>query len=216
LRSGILIKYKIITKFEKKYKDMTDSKLAKYIVIVAASLIILTAFVVLKKDNEKPPVVTKVGRNIIIGDSHGVGISFITKNAKSESGLAKSGWTLSNVLNALKTKGVDKSVARVFISIGTNGQFSSKDDINTFVNTIKEKFPDATLYVYGGSYGWSGSTSTATLESRFSQYYKRFKDAGVYVLNSKLGYFKTDAEAHSVKTAQAKAIASEIDSLSLK
>lgn len=195
---------------------MNDSKLAKYVIIVAASLIILTSFVVFKKNPEKPPVVTKVGRNIIIGDSHAVGISFITKNAKAESGLAKSGWTLSNVLNALKTKSVDRSVARVFISIGTNGQFSSKDDVTTFINTIRAKFPEATLYVYGGSYGWSGSTSIPTLESRFAQYYKRFKDAGVYVLNSKLGYFKTDAEAHSVKTAQAKAIASEIDSLSLK
>jgi hypothetical protein len=83
-------------------------------------------------------------------------------------------------------------------------------------NSVRAKFPDATIYVYGGSYGWSGSTSIPTLESRFAQYYKRFKDAGVYVLNSKLGYFKTDAEAHSVKTAQAKAIANEIDSLSLK
>ena len=193
---------------------MTNSNVGKYVVIVAASLIILTAFVSLKKNNEKPPIVTKVGRNIIIGDSHGVGISFITKSAKAEKGLAKSGWTLANVLAALNTKPVDNSVSRVFISIGTNGQFSSTDDIKGFVNTIKAKFPNATIYVYGGSYGWSGTRSKATLESRFADYYKRFKDLGVYVMKNKLGYFTTDADAHSVKTNQAKAIAQEIDELS--
>jgi hypothetical protein len=37
---------------------------------------------------------------------------------------------------------------------------------------------------------------------------------GVYVLKNKLGYFTTDAGAHSVTTPQAKAIAKEIDDLS--
>ena len=33
-------------------------------------------------------------------------------------------------------------------------------------------------------------------------------------MKNKLGYFTTDADAHSVKTPQAKAIAQEIDNLS--
>lgn len=195
---------------------MKDYKIKDYLIIVSLAAIIIYAIEIskAKASSQKPPVISKDGRNIIIGDSHGVGISFITKNAKAEKGLAKSGWTLANVLTALKSKDVDKGVARVFISIGTNGQFSGKDDVITFINTIKNKFPNAMIYVYGGSYGWSGSATRSTLEDRFDKYYKRFKDLGVYVMKNKLGYFTTDADAHSVKTSQAKAIAQEIDNLS--
>jgi hypothetical protein len=195
---------------------MKDYKIKDYLIIVSLAAIIIYVIEIskAKASSQKPPVVSKDGRNIIIGDSHGVGISFITKNAKAEKGLAKSGWTLANVLTALKSKDVDKSVAKVFISIGTNGQFNSKDDVITFINTIKNKFPNAMIYVYGGSYGWSGSATRSTLEGRFDKYYKRFKDLGVYVMKNKLGYFTTDADAHSVKTSQAKAIAQEIDNLS--
>lgn len=193
---------------------MNEYKPKDYLLILVVAAIIIVGIESFKPKAESAPVVTKKGRNIIIGDSHGVGISFITKSAKAEKGLANSGWTLANVLAALNTKPVDNGVSRVFISIGTNGQFSSTDDIKGLVNTIKGKFPNATIYVYGGSYGWSGSRSRATLESRFADYYKRFKDLGVYVMKNKLGYFTTDADAHSVKTNQAKAIAQEIDELS--
>jgi hypothetical protein len=193
---------------------MTEYKPKDYILILVVAAIIIVGIESFKSKGQTPPVNQKKGRNIIIGDSHGVGISFITKSAKAEKGLAKSGWTLANVLAALKTKAVDNGVSRVFISIGTNGQFSPNDDINGFVNAIRAKFPNATIYIYGGSYGWSGSRTKATLESRFADYYKRFKDLGVYVMKNKLGYFTTDADAHSVKTNQAKAIAQEIDELS--
>jgi 23S rRNA pseudoU1915 N3-methylase RlmH len=195
---------------------MSGYKLKDYLIIGSAIVIIVYAIETFrnKAAAQAPPKVNKVGRNIIIGDSHGVGISAITKSAKAEKGLAKSGWTLGNVLAELKTKGVDNGVARVFISIGTNGQFSTSDDVATFINTIKAKFPQTTIYVYGGSYGWSGTRTRATLEDRFAKYYKRFADMGVYVLKNKLGYFTTDAGAHSVTTPQAKAIAKEIDDLS--
>jgi len=195
---------------------MEGYKAKDFAIIIGAVIVIVYAIETFSKKAaaQKPPVVKKDGRNIIIGDSHGVGISAITKSAKAEKGLAKSGWTLTNVLAALKGKGVDNNVARVFISIGTNGQFSASDDVTTFINTIKAKFPNATIYVYGGSYGWSGSRTRATLEDRFTAYYKRFADMGVYVLKNKLGYFTTDAGAHSVTTPQAKAIGAEIDDLS--
>ena len=195
---------------------MKDYKLKDYLIILGLAAILIYGIETFKAkaNSQKPPIINSNGRNIIIGDSHGVGISFITKNAKAENGLAKSGWTLANVLNALKSKNVDKTVSRVFISIGTNGQFSSKDDIATFINIIKAKFPNAMIYIYGGSYGWSGSATRSTIEDRFDKYYKRFKDLGVYVMKNKLGYFKTDADAHSVKTPQAKSIAEEIDNLS--
>jgi hypothetical protein len=195
---------------------MSGYKLKDYVIIGGAIAIIVYAIEKFrpKAAGATPPIVNKVGRNIIIGDSHGVGISAITKSAKAEKGLAKSGWTLANVLTALNARAVDNSVARVFISIGTNGQFSTSDDVTMFIKTIRAKFPQATIYVYGGSYGWSGSRTRATLEDRFAKYYKRFSDLGVYVLKNKLGYFTTDAGAHSVTTPQAKAIAKEIDDLS--
>jgi hypothetical protein len=151
------------------------------------------------------------GTNLVIGDSHGVMIGSKVKNAIVDPKIAKSGWTVSNLINALSNYPVSKDVAKVFISIGTNGQYNKNDKVETLVKTIKEKFPNANLYIFKGSYGWSASGNENAAKNQ-APYYQRFENVGVNVLNNGLGYFSTDAQAHSTSSSQAKAIISEINS----
>jgi hypothetical protein len=157
------------------------------------------------------------GRKLIIGDSHAVLIGSKVSNAKVDPLLAKSGWRVSNLMSALSGYPVTNDVCKIFISIGTNGQFSSSDNVEGLITQIRTKFPNAELYIYKGSYGWSGTGSQResilkSAKERYNPYYKRFQELGVNILNNGLGYFPTDASAHSVTSSQAKAIISEINS----
>lgn len=156
------------------------------------------------------------GKNLVIGDSHGVMIGSKVKNAIVDNRVAKSGWTVSNLINALSTYPVSNDVAKVFISIGTNNQYSKNDKIETLVKAIQEKFPKANLYIFKGSYGWSGRYGNPNADKDQTPYYQRFENAGVNILNNGLGYFATDAQAHSTSSSQAKAIISEINSYTNK
>lgn len=154
-----------------------------------------------------------IGRNLVVGDSHGVMIGAKLKNAKADPLLAKSGWRVSDVIKALSTYPISPDVANVFISIGTNGQYTKSDKIEDLVDLLEEKFPNAYLYAFKGSYGWSGKYGNPNAASDQIPYYQRLEDMGVEILKNGLGYFSTDAGAHSTSSAQAKAIISEINSI---
>jgi hypothetical protein len=172
-----------------------------------------------KKLTATAPKAPCIGRKLIIGDSHAVLIGSKISNAKVDPLLAKSGWRVSNLMSALSSYPVANDVCRIFISIGTNGQYSSSDNIEGLISLIKSKFPNAELYIFKGSYGWSGTTASQkesilkSAQSKYNPYYQRFEELGVTILNNGLGYFPTDAQAHSVTSSQAKAIISEINTL---
>lgn len=185
-----------------------------FLVTLGMAVLVLIA----KKMTAKTPKVTACfGRKLIIGDSHAVLIGSKVSNAKVDPLLAKSGWRVSNLMSALSGYPVTNDVCKIFISIGTNGQFSSSDNVEGLITQIRTKFPNAELYIYKGSYGWSGTGSQResilkSAKERYNPYYKRFEELGVNILNNGLGYFPTDASAHSVTSSQAKAIISEINS----
>ena len=152
------------------------------------------------------------GKNIVVGDSHAVMIGEKIKNGQADPILAKSGWNVKNVLNALVNYPVSPDVANVFISIGTNSGFNSTDKIEQLIQNLEQKFPNATLYAFRGSYGWSGRWENPNAAQDQIPYYQRFEDLGVTILDNGLGYFPTDAKAHSTSSPQAKAIIEEINS----
>lgn len=188
----------------------------KKLILVTLGMAVLV--LIAKKMTAKTPKATACfGRKLIIGDSHAVLIGSKVSNAKVDPLLAKSGWRVSNLMSALSGYPVTNDVCKIFISIGTNGQFSSSDNVEGLITQIRTKFPNAELYIYKGSYGWSGTGSQResilkSAKERYNPYYKRFEELGVNILNNGLGYFPTDASAHSVTSSQAKAIISEINS----
>ena len=159
------------------------------------------------------------GRKLIVGDSHAVLIGSKINGAKVEPRLAKSGWRVSNLMSALSSYPVTSDVCSIFISIGTNGQYSPSDNVEGLISLINSKFPNADLYLFKGSYGWSGTTASQkesilkSAKANYNPYYQRFEKLGVKILNNGLGYFSTDAQAHSVTSSQAKAIITEINSI---
>jgi hypothetical protein len=186
------------------------STLKKFILIsIGMGVLVLISQKIFSLSIKKNPF---LGRNIVIGDSHGVMIGSKLKNAKAEPSLSKSGWSLSSLLTALSGYPTSSDVSNVFISIGTNGQYNKNDKIEQLVTLLKEKFPNAYFYAFKGSYGWSGQYGNPNAASDQIPYYKRFQDMGVTILNNGLGYFSTDAQAHSTSSSQAKAIIAEINS----
>ena len=196
---------------------LTKNKAIKGIGI--AVLIAIPIIIILNKalgksnSNNLPKDLNLNGRKLVIGDSHSVGIGRATKGVEVDKRIAVGGWTLANLMSALNNYPITKDVTVIFISIGTNGQFSSADKIEDLIKLINQKFPNATLFIYKGSYGWSGSRTKEQLVERMNSYYKRFSDNGVTVLKNGLGYFSDGGEAHGINTPQAKAIINEIENI---
>lgn len=181
-----------------------------------AILISIPIIVIVEKiygKNNKQKNIDLSGRKLVIGDSHAVGIGRATKGVEVDSRIAVGGWMLSDLMRALQNYQVSPDVTIVFISIGTNGQFSSSDKIEDLVLLLKQKFPNATFFIFKGSYGWSGTRTNQQILDRMNPYYKRFEDAGVIIMKNGLGYFSDGGQAHTTSTTQSKAIINEIESI---
>lgn len=167
-------------------------------VVKLASLVgILSIFSMLK---------TKVKNPIIIGDSQTFLISQMTDKITLKDNLCRNGWNVGNLIFALNSNPIDKTVSEVFICIGTNGNFSKNDNIEQLVALVKNKFPNARLYAIVGSYGWGNNAVVGSLYT----YYLRFFNKGVIVLKTQIGNTSTHP---TTSTPSIKKIAEEINSI---
>ena len=94
-------------------------------------------------------------------------------------------WLRTQVKNDTNTY---PNVKRFFqVGIGTNDGFptnsSQKSQIKQYTKDVKERFPNATLYVFPGTYGW-GNVSNKT-EQQVLNYYKQYEDEGWTILRPK-------------------------------
>jgi LAS superfamily LD-carboxypeptidase LdcB len=75
------------------------------------------------------------------------------------------------------------------VGIGTNDGFPTNGDqksqIKQYTALVKEKFPNATLYVFPGTYGWGNVTNIT--EEQVLNYYKQYTDLGWTLLRPKYG-----------------------------
>jgi hypothetical protein len=151
--------------------------------------------------------------NILIGDSQTPFIAKWSYNATllnkvgSESSLWKGGIGLNWLKLAVTNYKLDTLIQSVTFCIGTNGRFSSKDDIIGLVDITKKRFPNAYLYVVQGSWGWGGNVNVT--KSLVDSYYTRFNELGVEVIEPPIG----KCEPHNANLPQYKQIAKNLDSL---
>ena len=151
--------------------------------------------------------------NILIGDSQTPFIAKWSYNATllnkvgSESSLWKGGIGLNWLKLAVTNYKLDTLIQSVTFCIGTNGRFSSKDDIIGLVDITKKRFPNAYLYVVQGSWGWGGNVNVT--KSLVDSYYTRFNELGVEVIEPPIG----KCEPHNANLPQYKEIAKNLDSL---
>lgn len=191
-------------------KDVTKGIIISILISIP---IIYLLSKVSKKTSKLNYDIDKSGRKLVIGDSHAKGIGTHTSGVEVDTTIAVGGWKLSDLYNALQTYPIKNDVSAIFISIGTNGLFSSSDKIENLVTLIKQKFPNAKLFAFRGSYGWAGSLSVPVLKQRQTDYYNRMKNAGVIILKNGLDYFADGGEAHTTSTLKSKAIIKEIEQI---
>jgi hypothetical protein len=153
-------------------------------------------------------------KNIIIGDSQSPYVDWgsqsfnLISTVGSQSSLWLGGKSLSWLLEAVKVYKGDSTVTNLAIVIGTNGGFNKNDKISELVTECKVKFPNAKLYVVQGSWGWGGVSNKT--ESQVKDYYKKFSELGVVVVEPPIGKI----EPHGRKPIY-KVIGKNLDSLVL-
>jgi hypothetical protein len=151
-------------------------------------------------------------KNIIIGDSQSPYVDWgsesfnLISTKGSQSSLWLGGKSLSWLLEAVKIYSVDTLVTNLAICIGTNGGFNKKDNISELVTECKLKFPNSKLFVIQGSWGWGGVSNKT--ETQVRDYYKKFSELGVVVVEPPIGKI----EPHGKKPIY-KVIGKNLDSL---
>lgn len=131
------------------------------------------------------------GLNILIGDSQ---TPFVAKQSNKFQLLSKTGgigslWkggeNLKWLKNAVDNYDKRNDISNVGIVIGTNGAFSSNDNVDGLISSLKIKFPNAKLFVIQGSWGWGGNKSVT--QSKVDSYYQKFRNNGVTIIEPAIG-----------------------------
>jgi peptidoglycan hydrolase-like protein with peptidoglycan-binding domain len=168
----------------------------------------------IKKDKTETILDDKnIKSNIVIGDSqtpyvaNGSSKFSLISDKGSKRSLWLGGMGLNWLLDAVENHPGSKKVKNIAICIGTNGAFSSKDNIPGLVSELRNKFPRANLFAIQGSWGWGGLKNIK--EEKVKKYYQKFKDQGVEVIDPPIGKI----EPHGHKPIS-KTIGSELDSKS--
>lgn len=75
-------------------------------------------------------------------------------------------------------------IKNVVLCIGTNDAFQA-GNIKQLFQAVKRTFPNATIYVIKGSWGW-GNNKTIT-EEKINNYYKQYEKEGGIIINPAIG-----------------------------
>jgi len=151
-------------------------------------------------------------KNIIIGDSQTPFVDNASEKVSristtsGMSSLWQGGKTVSWLILALEKYSTDNTVGNVVLCIGTNGGYSSKDNVEKLITLTKEKFPNSKLYAVQGSWGWGGIKDVT--ETKVRNYYKKYEELGVVIVEPPIGKI----EPHGNKPIY-KVIGKELDSL---
>ena len=168
----------------------------------------------IKKDKTETILDDKnIKSNIVIGDSqtpyvaNGSSKFSLISDKGSKRSLWLGGMGLNWLLDAVENHPGSKKVKNIAICIGTNGAFSSKDNIPGLVSELRNKFPRANLFAIQVSWGWGGLKNIK--EEKVKKYYQKFKDQGVEVIDPPIGKIEPHGNKPIYKT-----IGSELDSKS--
>lgn len=190
---------------EKFLKSITKEEWLIFVAVAGLVYVITSAT---SKNNKRfSAVKVDKSKNYVIGDSQSPYIdwgsekvSVIGKkgNVGAEEFLWTGGKDLKWLKGALEKYPVSTDVNSITINIGTNGGFNQNDDIEGLVNLVKEKFPNAQLLAVQGSWGWGGNANIK--ESQVRNYYKKFKDLGVEIIEPPIGAIEPHGNKPVYKT----------------
>jgi len=123
--------------------------------------------------------------HILIGDSQ---TTFLSKNSikiKRVPELSKGGIGVPYLINMVSSYPKSTNVKSVSICIGVNDRYKDRG-VNELVKIVKNKFPNAKLFVIQGSWGWGGVSKMN--QTNLDLYYKHFVDLGCLLITPPIGY----------------------------
>ena len=179
----------------------------EWLVFLAVGVVVYALVSNKKGGTRKASAKVDKSKNYVIGDSQSPYIdwgsekvSVIGKkgNLGAEEFLWLGGKDLKWLKGALEKYAVSPDVNSITINIGTNGGFNQNDDLAGLVELVKQKFPNAQLLAVQGSWGWGGNAKIT--EQQLRNYYKRFKDLGVEVIEPPIGAIEPHGNKPVYKT----------------
>jgi hypothetical protein len=134
-----------------------------------------------------PSTNAAAGNNVTIGDSISVGVDGAYTNIKGISSpvlLNKVGQTASGLLGQLqKVTTPYTNVKNLVLSIGSNNGWNLSNPTDAYLAIeIKRVFPNATLYILNGNYGWGSLTGNTDWPSKINNYINFYKSKGFNVI----------------------------------
>ena len=75
-------------------------------------------------------------------------------------------------------------IKNIVLCIGTNDNFQT-GNIKELFKVVKRTFPNATIYVIKGSWGWGGNRTIT--EEKVNNYYKKYEQQGGIIINPAIG-----------------------------
>ena len=128
------------------------------------------------------------GNNVVIGDSISVGVDKAYTNINGISKpvlLNKSGETAGWLLGQLaKINNPYTNVKNLVLSIGSNNGWSISNNDTLLAQQIKRVFPNATLYILNGNYGWGSLIGNTDWPAQINTYINFYKGKGFNVVGN--------------------------------
>jgi len=144
-------------------------------------------------------------QNIIIGDSQTPYIDKNSNKVEKVQSLWKAGIGVKKLTSMVLNYKTSPEVKNVILCIGTNDAFQNQN-IKDLFTIVKTTFPNATIYVIKGSWGW-GNNKTIT-QQKVDNYYKLYEQQGAIVLDPAIGSNNPHKDLPVYKT-----IAKKLDSI---
>ena len=123
--------------------------------------------------------------HILIGDSQTYYLSKYTKQIKRIKKLSKSGIGVVELNNKVVSYPKSKNIKSVSVCIGVNDSYRD-NGVEILMNTIKRTFPNATIYIIQGSWGWGRVKKWST--TKILNYYKEYQNLGGIIIEPPIGY----------------------------
>lgn len=179
--------------------------------LIFAAVTVATIFIFSRTSNKRKgrfsAIKTDKSKNYILGDSQSPFIDWGSEKASvigkkgnqgGEEFLWLGGKDLKWLKNALSKYAVSPDVNSITLSIGTNGGFNQNEDVAGLINLVKEKFPNAQLFGVQGSWNWGGNKNIT--EQQVRNYYKKYQDLGVVLIEPPIGPIEPHGRHQVYKT----------------
>lgn len=130
-------------------------------------------------------ITIKNPQHILIGDSQTYWLIKHTTIVTQKTKLCQSGIGVQQLITKVRRYPIQPNIKSVTICIGVNDNYHDKG-VNELMIRVKKTFPNASIYVIKGSWGW-GKVKRLNMD-KFNTYYKKFEDLGACIIQTPIGH----------------------------